>query len=303
MRKTFIDNLYLAAKDNPKIFLLVGDLGFSVVDKYSSELKSQFLNCGISEQNMTGIAAGLSINNYKVFTYSIGNFNTLRCLEHIRNDVCYNNLDVNIVSIGGGLGYGSAGYSHHSFEDISIMGSLPKMTLLLPGNKKESAQCLKWSLDNSGPKYIRIPKTNEYEMPPLKSDEYVNYLKINNNRLCIITYGAITTNVISAVNILEKEEFFVDLVTIPIWSKVNNKDFVDKFSKYEKLFIIEEHLEGLGLSAMIKYLLEPFDTKCFSLGLNNELISIVGDRDYLLEAHGLLDEKIAERIKKFINRG
>ena len=117
MRNTFIKELINIAYEDESVFLLVGDLGFSVVEPFSEKFPERFLNCGVAEQNMTGIAAGLAMEGYKVFTYSIANFNTMRCLEQIRNDICYNNLDVTIVSVGCGLSYGSLGYSHHAIQD------------------------------------------------------------------------------------------------------------------------------------------------------------------------------------------
>ena len=119
MRNTFIDSLQSQAREDPRIFLVVGDLGFSVVENFAKEFPDRFLNAGIAEQNMAGIAAGLAIEGYHVFVYSIANFPLVRCLEQIRNDICYHNLSVTIVSVGGGLSYGNLGYSHHATEDFS----------------------------------------------------------------------------------------------------------------------------------------------------------------------------------------
>ena len=131
MRDCFIELLRLEAVKNKNIMLLTGDLGFGVLDEYRETIPEQFLNVGIAEQNMTGVAAGFAMEGFKVFTYSIGNFCTLRCLEQIRYDVCYHNLDVKIVSIGSGLGYGSLGTSHHATEDVAVLKALPNMTSCL----------------------------------------------------------------------------------------------------------------------------------------------------------------------------
>ena len=105
MRVAFIESLSKIAENDKDIFLITGDLGFGVLDNFAEKFPSQFLNVGVAEQNMTGIATGLALSGYKVFTYSIANFTTLRCLEQIRNDACYHNANVNVVSIGGGFGY------------------------------------------------------------------------------------------------------------------------------------------------------------------------------------------------------
>src|ERR1043165_2424780 len=134
MRTAFINELVLLARTNPKIFLVVGDLGFSVVEPFAKEFPDRFLNAGVAEQNMTGVAAGLASEGYHVFTYSIGNFPTLRCLEQIRNDVCYHELPVTVVAVGGGLAYGNLGYSHHAVQDLAVMRSLPRLTILAPAD-------------------------------------------------------------------------------------------------------------------------------------------------------------------------
>ena len=159
MRNTFIKNVI--EKADKDTYLMVGDLGYSVVEAFVKQYPKQFLNAGVAEQNMTGMAAGLALEGYKVFTYSIANFNTLRCIEQIRNDICYHNLDVTIVSVGGGFVYGSAGYSHHAVQDISMLGSLPNMTLLLPGDIEETEICMNYIFENKGPKYLRLGKNEE----------------------------------------------------------------------------------------------------------------------------------------------
>ena len=140
MRDAFIESLSKIAENDKDIFLITGDLGFGVLDNFSEKFPSQFLNVGVAEQNMTGIAVGLALSGYKVFTYSIANFTTLRCLEQIRNDACYHNANVNVVSIGGGFGYGALGMSHHATEDLSIMRSLPNIEVIAPGDDFETTE-------------------------------------------------------------------------------------------------------------------------------------------------------------------
>ena len=123
MRNLFINRLVKEASKNKRIVLLVGDLGYNVVEPFKNKFPNRFYNVGISEQSMIGIASGLALNGYHVFVYSIANFPTFRCAEQIRNDVDYHNLSVTIVSVGSGLGYGNLGYSHHGIQDYSLMRS------------------------------------------------------------------------------------------------------------------------------------------------------------------------------------
>src|ERR1022692_3542048 len=143
MRTAFLNELYELAKQDPRVVFITGDLGFSVVEKFMQELPKQFVNAGVAEQNMTGMAAGMAMSGRIVFTYSIANFPTLRCLEQIRNDVCYHDANVKIVSVGGGMSYGALGMSHHATEDIAILRTFPNMTVVSPGDRWEVIEATK----------------------------------------------------------------------------------------------------------------------------------------------------------------
>ena len=136
MRRTFINHLTELAK-KIKYFLLVGDVGYNVVEKFKNHFPDRFLNVGVAEQNMTSIAAGLASEGYHVFTYSIANFPTFRCAEQIRNDVDYHNLPVTVVSVGGGVGYGNLGYSHHAIQDYGLIRMMPNFKIASPGDSNE----------------------------------------------------------------------------------------------------------------------------------------------------------------------
>ena len=142
MRKTFIDTLCKIAKDNENVWLLSGDLGYSVLEQFSRQFPNRYINTGVAEQNMMGVAAGLSLSGKIVFTYSISNFTVMRCLEQIRNDICYHNLNVNIVGVGGGFTYGSAGYSHHAVEDYGVLMPMPNMSIFVPCDPIETKLCI-----------------------------------------------------------------------------------------------------------------------------------------------------------------
>lgn len=129
MRTAFIKQLVEEAGTNDKIFLIVGDLGYSVVETFAEKYPERFLNAGIAEQNMVGVAAGLAMAGYNVYVYSIGNFPTLRCMEQIRYDIAYHKLNVKIVSVGAGYAYGSLGSSHHATEELGMMRTIPNMVV------------------------------------------------------------------------------------------------------------------------------------------------------------------------------
>ena len=164
MRKAFIKKLIELARKDSDIYLLTGDLGFSVLESFQREFPERFINIGISEQAMIGVAAGLAMMGKKVFVYSILPFVTMRCFEQVRVDLCYQNLPVRLVGVGAGLNYGTAGATHHAIEDISVMRSLPNLSVLSPGSCKEVEALLDQANELKGPAYFRLSKSQDPDM-------------------------------------------------------------------------------------------------------------------------------------------
>src|SRR5215813_6776263 len=156
MRDAFVAAVTELAAADERIWLLTGDLGFTVFERFRERFADRFVNAGVAEQNMTGVAAGLALSGKIVFTYSIANFPTLRCLEQIRNDVAYHNLPVTITAVGGGVAYGNLGYSHHAVQDIAALRTLPNMTVFSPADPGETVACLRLALDRGRPAYLRL---------------------------------------------------------------------------------------------------------------------------------------------------
>lgn len=299
MRKTFISNLNNSQRDD--IFLMVGDVGFSVIEEFETKYPKQYLNAGIAEQNMAGMAAGLALSGKKVIVYSIANFNTVRCLEQIRNDICYHNLDVSIVSVGGGFVYGSAGYSHHAVQDISFMGSLPFMTLLLPADKRETQFCVDHIMNNGGPKYLRLGKNGERD---IHSDDFklqkINLLTSNKKpSIVIVTVGTIAAVAIDVQNNLRDNECIdIDVVTCPIIDSGFETGIRDVLSSYKQIFVVEEHVECFGFASLIKKYMEDVSVQIFSKGVDKNMPKIVGDQSFLRDKHGLNIQWLSEWIIK-----
>jgi transketolase len=161
VRNAFIDELCILARRHPQVALVVGDLGFSVVEPFVDEFPDRFINAGVAEQNMTGLAAGMASEGYHVFTYSIANFPTFRSAEQIRNDVDYQGLAVTVVAVGGGLAYGALGYSHHAVQDYALIRTMPNMLVAAPGDPLETRACLQYLVEHPQPSYLRIGKAGE----------------------------------------------------------------------------------------------------------------------------------------------
>ena len=161
MRNAFIEELVVAAEHNENIALVVGDLGYGVIEPFAKRFPKRFFNSGVAEQNMMGLAAGLASEGFHVFVYSIANFPTFRCAEQIRNDVDYHNLPVTIVAVGGGLSYGNLGYSHHAVQDLALMRGMPNMLMATPGDPMETRASMRYLINNPQPSYLRLGKAGE----------------------------------------------------------------------------------------------------------------------------------------------
>ena len=165
MRDCFVRRLCQLADEDPRIMLITGDLGFGVLDEYRRRFPQQFINAGVAEQNMTGLATGLALEGHIVYTYSIANFVFMRCLEQIRNDAAYHGVNVNVISVGGGFSYGALGISHHATEDLAIMRSLPGVTVVSPGDHWEASEATEAVARTPGVAYLRLDKSAATNAP------------------------------------------------------------------------------------------------------------------------------------------
>lgn len=293
MRTTFINELVAAARVNPKIFLIVGDLGAGVVEPFMREFPDRFLNAGVAEQNMTGVAAGLASEGFHVFTYSIANFPTLRCLEQIRNDVCYHKLPVTIVSVGAGLSYGNFGYSHHAVQDVGIMRTLPGITIMSPADEGEAGACVRWLCDHPGPSYLRLDKGKASLIYRPCRIEHPQKLRgrIADIGVGVITTGSILATVLAATDLMDD---CVDVYSIPCLKPLG--DF-SSFSGYRDLLVVEEHVRAGGLASIIQ---EHIDVPVTSLHVRDDLVNLVGSQDYLRDQHGISARKISDTLRRMI---
>lgn len=301
MRDTFIEFLRQKAIDNPNILLLTGDLGFGVLNKYRETNPEQFINVGIAEQNMTGVAAGLALEGYKVFTYSIGNFCSLRCLEQIRNDICYHNVDVKVISVGSGLGYGSLGMSHHATEDVSILRALPNMKIYAPSDLSEAQAVMNFLAYDNGPAYVRLGKMNISSFSP--RDVVVNECNVigkdNSCRLVLLTYGSTLK---LAQSIVEKLPYECDIYTIAQLKPLPGENLREILQNRSYVITLEEHnlCGGFG-SSIGEFLLDNnIKIPLIRLGLPDQFISIGGTADELRDSVGLNVENCVNIINKRI---
>ena len=301
MRNAFIEELTLLAEEDDNIFLIVGDLGFGVIENFEKRFPNQFLNAGVAEQNMMGMAAGLASAGYKVYVYSIGNFPVFRCLEQIRNDICYQELDVSIVSIGAGLSYGTLGYSHHAIDDIGVMSALPGMTIYSPADAIETRRALRESMSLQTPKYFRLGKSGEPEIFNQISTEFPNCTELTNgNDLLVLTTGAITNEAIEAAAVLKNLGIEISVVAIPVLKPLAfDKDLIRRFNN---VVVLEEHSESGGLGTIIseKLALSGLKANLVKLGLADQVHHELGSQKFLRHHFKMDAVAIVEKVKQIL---
>ena len=251
MRKTFVKELIKLAEYNNRLLLVVGDVGYSLVEEFQHNFPNQFINAGIAEQNMTGVSAGLASEGFNVFLYSIANFSTFRCAEQIRNDVAYHNLAVTIVSVGGGLCYGNAGYSHHLVQDYALIRVFPNMTILSPGDCNEVSECLNYIKRNRGPYYLRLSHRNDFiqnsKCSALEPGKWVGYRRNYGNTKAIVTTGSALPIVLDIMKNRNSNDY--DIYSCPIWSLKAKELQQAQLEKYDKIITVEEHFYEGGFGS------------------------------------------------------
>lgn len=290
MRTTFIKTLVEEARKNERVYLLVGDLGYHVVEPFADEFPDRFLNVGISEQNMAGMASGLAQSGYNVYIYSIGNFPTLRCLEQIRNDIAYNNANVKIVAVGAGFAYGSQGFTHHATEDLGIMRTIPNIVVCSPCDPFETRVITSMSAEYSGTMYIRIGKAGEAKIFSDDNPDFhlgdIHTYKENGCRNAIFATGSIMKN---AIDFMEGSEMDADVYSFPFVSQFNKEQLAHIVDSHHEITVIEEHQKNCGLgSAVCETLNDLYYNgritaypRVKRIGIDGKFFSVSGDQDYL----------------------
>lgn len=296
MRTAFINQLVEEAATNDRIFLVVGDLGYSVVETFADRYPSRFLNAGIAEQNMIGVAAGLAKEGYNVYVYSIGNFPTLRCIEQIRNDVAYHDLGVKIVSVGAGYAYASQGASHHATEDLGMMRTIPNMVVCSPGDPVEAQAVTRISASYTGPMYLRLGKAGEpmvhsAPLSELHIGDIVPVVQKAGARRAILASGSILDYAVKHVG-----GDMVDVYSIPFVKPLNRDMLCRIAAAYREITVLEEHQKSCGVgSAVIEQLSDLYDEgriidfpKVHRIAINDRFSEVAGSQAYLRKYNGLV---------------
>jgi transketolase len=298
MRTAFIKQLTEEARHNDKIFLIVGDLGFNVVEEFADLFPNQFLNVGIAEQNMIGIAAGLTKEGYNVYVYSIGNFPTLRCMEQIRYDIAYHNLPVKIIAVGGGYAYGSLGASHHATEELGMMRTIPDIIVAAPGDPVETKALTALSVGVTSPMYLRLGKAGESvvhtkDIHQLSIGQILVLKESHNSGTAILTTGSILDY---AMQFVEQNNIDCAVYSCPFVKPIDENQLKLIAGKYSKIIILEEHQQSAGFgSAIIEQINDLYANQLLNKypiiirrAIGDRFYSISGSQSYLRQLAGIV---------------
>jgi transketolase len=305
MRNAIISEIYKQMKENKDIYFLTGDLGYCVLEPIENDFPDRFINVGIAEQNMIGMASGLALSGKKVYVYSIIPFLTMRCFEQIRNDICYHDADVTLLGVGSGLSYGILSSTHFALEDVAILRSLPNMTIFSPADEIEAISGLNFFNNYHHPLYIRIGKKEE---PVVFSNDYSfsfgkGTIISKGNDGIVFTTGSITTEVINALKKIKTEfKFNLTLVDISTIKPIDKKFVIDYCIDKKKIFTVEEHSIIGGLGSTIAEIISEnvIDAQLIRIGTKDVFIRNVGNQSYLRQVLGLDSEGIAKCIISYL---
>jgi transketolase len=303
LRTAFIETLEDLAGKDERIWLLCADLGFSVLERFAQAFPKRYVNVGVAEQNMTGVAAGLALSGKIVFTYSIANFPVIRCLEQIRDDVCAHNLNVKVVSVGGGFAYGSAGYTHHGTEDLAMMRTLPNMTVLAPGDPIETRLLTAAATERPGPCYLRLGKAGEpivHTCTPQLSIGKAIVLRDGDAGTLISTGGTLAMT-LKAADELAERGVHVSVLSMPSLAPLDHEAILRAAKNTGRIVTVENHGIG-GLGSAVAEVLAPsiFHPRFAAMYLQARPIKVAGSDTTMYASHELSAAHITSKMMSLL---
>jgi transketolase len=307
VRDTFIARLERMAATNPRIFFITGDLGFGVVDRFAEKFPKNFLNAGVAEQNMTGLATGIALEGRVVYTYSIGNFPTLRCLEQVRNDAAYHEANVKVVCIGGGFSYGPLGMSHHAMEDLAIMRALSIPTVA-PGCLWEAGEATEALAARDGTCYLRLDKSSAGNTGRPNESFTIGKARVlreGDDVTLIATGGILGAALRAADDLSAKMKISCRVLSMHTVHPLDADAVVAAARETGGIVTIEEHTVNGGLGSAVAEVcmdrgIAPAGFQ--RIGFRGGLPSIVGSQAYLRQRYDM-DERAIAAAAELVVRG
>ena len=303
MRDTFARTLFEVAQTKPDVFIVVADISpAGSMGPFREQFPRQFINVGVAEQSMIGLCAGLALRGCTPFAYTIATFAIYRAFEMVRDDLCYQNLPVTVVGIGGGVTYSVLGGTHHSQEDVAIMSALPNMSILAPCDPLETKAATWASADASGPVYLRLGKAGEPVLTEHAVEPFVfgklRYLRQGTDT-CVLSYGPIMKMALEVANGLAATGRSVSVVSAHTLKPLDRDNLAGLLGNHAEVVIVEEHSPHGGLSAQTKQLAWEMGASCslYAFTLQDQFIHVYGTHAELLGAHGLDAGRILRAVQ------
>jgi transketolase len=305
MRTAFINTLIELAQKDESIWVLTTDVGFSVLEGFIEKFPDRYINCGIAEQNMIGVAAGLALAGKKPYLYSTIPFLAMRGFEQWRNDVCYQNLDVTMVATGAGFVYGKLQFTHFAQEDIGILRTLPNMHIFSPADPMETRQLVFETHEIKGPAFIRMYKGGEkniYSEPPAVEAGKPIVVKPGKG-VAIIGTGLCVEMGARVAEELKNQGIDSKLISLHTLKPVNGAAIFDEIKDSPAVFTIEDHSIAGGMGSIVAEILAEggYQGKFKRFGIPDRWVADTGDFDFMRQKAGLTPEIIAQQIIEIIN--
>mgnify|MGYP003391880453 CR=1 FL=1 len=299
MRNNFAAEVAAVAKEDERVFMIAGDIGNRLFDDTKAVTGNRFLNAGIAEQSMMGVAAGLALSGFRPIVYTITPFTTYRNFEQIRVDVCYHKAPVIIVGTGAGLSYSSLGPTHHSMEDVAILRTLPGMTIFCPADPQEVRAGLRAALKQDGPVYIRLGKKGEpnlhADMPQIVFGKAITMRE--GSDVCLVASGSVVGMAIQAADKLKEAGISARVENFHTIKPLDTQRLADLSKKFKTLIVVEEHGHIGGLYGAIAewFGLQPGEKPLLkSIGSKDDFLHEIGGQGFARKHYGITVDAIVK---------
>jgi len=304
MRNTFADTFYEAGKRDDRLAVVVADISpAGSIQKFREDFPSRFVNTGVSEQIMIGMCAGMALRGLRPFAYTIATFTLFRPFEFVRDDLCYQNLPVTVVGIGGGVTYSTLGGTHHAMEDVAVAGAIPNMSIIAPCDPLETRSATLWCTEQmKGPVYLRLGKAGEPKFTENAVDAWefgkVRYLQKGRD-ICILSYGPIMGLALGLAGKYEQQGRSVSVISVHTLKPLDRDGIGQALATHNHVLVIEECVPRGGLGGHIKEIAWDQRASCQidTFSLQDSFIHCYGSHQDLLHAHGLSIEAMSRRLK------
>jgi transketolase len=304
VRNTFADIFYEAGKRDKRLAVVVADISpAGSMQKFREEFPERFINTGLSEQAMIGLCAGMALRGLRPFAYTIATFTLFRPFEFVRDDLCYHNLPVTIVGIGGGVTYSTLGGTHHAMEDVAVAGAIPNMSIIAPCDPAETRAATLWCVEQTrGPVYLRLGKAGEPDLTSSAAEPWefgrLRYLKKGGD-VCILSYGPIMKVALGIADRFEKRGQRVSIVSVHTLKPLDQDGIAAALSAHKHIVVIEECVPRGGLAGQVKEIAwdQRADCRLDTFTLQDDFIHCYGSHQDLLTQHGLSVDAISRRLE------